>query len=63
MKIFRRKTTHSRKQSEAGSQSMVVNDANRDFINDSANMAHLVNNQGTELTYIELAKKNKNLSE
>ena len=67
MKIFRRSSNkHSRKESSgmpAGSQSMVVNDANRDFLNDSANLAHIVDGKGEEFSYIDLVKKNRHLTE
>ena len=61
MKIFRRGSKHAKQNSVANpaSQSVIVNDANRDILNDSENVAHL----GGELSYADLAKKNKHLTE
>ena len=40
---------------------MIVNDANaKDFLNESETLAHI---QGEELTYADLVKKNKTLTE
>ena len=64
MKIFRRSSKHAKQNSQAvnpTSHSMIVNDANaRDFLNESETLAHI---QGEELTYADLVKKNKTLTE
>ena len=60
MKIFRRGSKHTKQNSVANpaSQSVIVNDGNRDFLSDSETVA-----QGGELSYADLAKKNKHLTE
>ena len=62
MKIFRRSSKHAKQNSTAvnpSSHSMIVNDANaRDFLNESEMLGN-----GEDMSYADLVKKNKTLTE